>query len=92
MTASDGTQSVAQNIAVTVTGVNDANPVFTSATTANFAENAAGTILTVQATDADLPAQTLTYSISGGADAARFAINGTTGALSFVSVRPMPKR
>ncbi|MBK6660172.1 MAG: cadherin repeat domain-containing protein [Proteobacteria bacterium] len=85
VTASDGTLSVAQNIAVTVTGVNDANPVFVSAGTANFAENAVGTILTVQASDADLPAQTLSYSISGGADAARFAINATSGALSFVS-------
>src|SRR4029077_3728045 len=28
---------------------------------------------------------TLTYSISGGADAARFTIDGTTGALSFVA-------
>ncbi|MCC6707431.1 MAG: cadherin repeat domain-containing protein, partial [Gammaproteobacteria bacterium] len=85
VTASDGALSVAQNIAVTVTGVNDASPLFTSATTANFAENAVGTILTVQASDADLPAQTLTYSISGGADAARFAINAASGALSFVS-------
>jgi len=28
---------------------------------------------------------TLTYSITGGADAAKFTINATTGALSFVS-------
>ena len=63
----------------------DNNPVFTSAATANFAENASGTVLTVQASDADLPAQTLSYSISGGVDAAKFAINATTGALSFVS-------
>ena len=53
-----------------------------SALMANFAENASGTILTVQATDADLPAQTLTYTISGGVDAAKFAINATTGALT----------
>ncbi len=31
-------------------------------------------VTTFTATDADLPAQTLTYSISGGADAARFSI------------------
>jgi len=36
-------------------------------------------VLTVTATDADLPAQTLSYSISGGADAGQFSINGTTG-------------
>ena len=28
-----------------------------------------------------MPAQTLTYSIVGGADAAKFTINATTGAL-----------
>ena len=28
---------------------------------------------------------TLTYSISGGADAAQFAINASTGALSFLA-------
>ncbi len=39
---------------------------------------------TVTATDADVPAQTLTYSISGGADAALFTINPTTGALTFI--------
>jgi VCBS repeat-containing protein len=37
----------------------------------------------VTATDADLRGDTLTYSISGGADAAKFAINSSTGALRF---------
>ena len=41
-------------------------------------------VTTVTATDADVPAQTLVYSIAGGADAARFAINASTGALVFV--------
>ncbi len=36
------------------------------------------------ASDADLTA-TRTYSITGGADAARFTINPTTGVLTFVS-------
>ena len=40
---------------------------------------------TVTATDADLPAQTLTYSIVGGADAALFTIDAATGALSFIA-------
>ncbi|WP_436211131.1 beta strand repeat-containing protein [Bradyrhizobium sp. LjRoot220] len=40
---------------------------------------------TVTSTDVDIPAQTLTYSISGGADAAKFTIIAATGALSFVS-------
>jgi hypothetical protein len=41
-------------------------------------------VMTVTATDADQPAQTLSYSIIGGADAAKFTINAGTGALSFV--------
>ncbi len=53
--------------------------------TANFAENATGTVIDVNATDADLPAQTLTFSITGGADAAKFAINATTGIVTFVA-------
>ena len=50
----------------------------------NVAENTTA-VTTVTATDADLPAQTLTYSIVGGADAAQFTINASTGALSFVA-------
>ena len=42
-------------------------------------------VTTVTATDSDVPAQTLTYSISGGADAAKFSINGVSGALTFVT-------
>ena len=40
---------------------------------------------TVTATDADLPAQTLTYSIAGGADAALFTIDVNSGALTFLA-------
>lgn len=58
-------------------------PAFTSAATANVAENSTA-VLTVVATDADLPAQTVTYSITGGADAAKFVIT-SGGVLSFVS-------
>jgi hypothetical protein len=43
------------------------------------------TVTTVTATDSDLPAQTLTYAIAGGADAAKFTINASTGALSFLA-------
>jgi len=49
----------------------------------NVAENGTA-VTTVTATDADAGA-TLTYSITGGADAAKFTINSTTGVLSFVS-------
>ena len=39
---------------------------------------------TVTATDPDAGA-TRTYSITGGADAAKFTINATTGALTFIT-------
>ena len=44
-----------------------------------------GRTLVVSATDANLPAQALSYSITGGADAARFAINTSSGELRFVA-------
>jgi VCBS repeat-containing protein len=74
-------------ITFTVTGTNDA-PVITSngaGTTAavSVAENSTA-VTTVTATDVDA-GQTLSYSIVGGADAARFTINPTTGALAFAS-------
>ena len=63
--ASDGNGGTAtQTINVTVTPVNDNNPVFTSPNTANVAENTTA-VMTVTATDADLPAQTVTFSIVG---------------------------
>src|SRR5207302_897072 len=48
-----------------------------------IAENSTA-VTTVTASDADA-GTTLTYSITGGADAAKFSIDATTGALSFVS-------
>jgi hypothetical protein len=82
--ASDGALSSTKAIAVTVTAANDNTPVITSSATASVAENTTA-VMTVTATDADLPAQTLTYSIVGGADAAKFTINSSTGALSFAT-------
>ena len=87
--ASDGTLFDDQAIAVTVTGVNDITPVITSngggmTASVSVAENSTA-VTTVSATDADLPAQTLTYSLVGGADQAKFTINAATGALAFAS-------
>ncbi len=55
-------------------------PVITSASTVSVTENGAAA-LTVTATDAN--GDVLTYSISGGADAALFTIDAATGALTF---------
>ena len=80
---SDGALTATKAVAITVTNVNEA-PVITSSSTATFAENGTGTVYTVTSSDPDSGA-TATYSISGGADQAKFAINSSTGALTFVS-------
>ncbi len=76
----DGTTTVTKAITVTVTDANDA-PVITSSSF-NAAENQTS-IGTVLATDADVPADTLTWSLTGGgADSGAFTLS-PTGVLSF---------
>ena len=84
ITASDGDNSVIQTITVTVTDVNDNDPVITSDASISVAENTAATGLTVTATDADA-GTTLMYSISGGADRALFTIGETSGVLTYIT-------
>lgn len=81
--ASDGALTADRAVAITVTGVNDNSPVWVSSAAQNVAENSVTTGYTASASDADGDA--VSYSIVGGADASKFSINGTTGALSFVS-------
>lgn len=81
---------------VTITPVNDNDPTITSngagaTASISIAENTTA-VTTVTATDADLPSQTLTYSISGGADAGFFTIDGNSGALSFNASRDFETR
>ncbi len=71
-----------QTILVTVTGVNEA-PAFTGAGSASVVEGSSA-VMILTASDADAGA-VLSYSISGGADAALFAIDAATGALSFIA-------
>lgn len=56
-------------------------PQFTSGNALTFVENGSQAL---QVTATDSPRQTVSFSISGGADAARFAISAT-GALSFAA-------
>ncbi len=84
--ASDGVSTDTQTITVTVTDANDA-PVITSngggaTASINVNENTTA-VTTVTATDQDVPAQTLTYSLAGGADQAKFTIDAA-GHLSFI--------
>ncbi|HSF11045.1 MAG TPA: DUF4347 domain-containing protein [Nitrospirales bacterium] len=72
---------------ITVTAVNDA-PVITSngggpTAAVNAPENQTA-VTTLTATDVDVPADTLTYSISGGADAALFSLDPNSGVLRFL--------
>jgi Ca2+-binding RTX toxin-like protein len=82
---SDGSLVDTQALAVTVANQNEA-PVITSGgggitAAVSVVENTTA-VTTVTATDQDV-GTTLTYSIAGGADAGKFAIDATTGALSF---------
>ncbi|MGL4395246.1 MAG: M10 family metallopeptidase C-terminal domain-containing protein [Hyphomicrobium sp.] len=67
----------------------NAPPTFTNSSTANVAENATGTVLDVTAFDpeGDTEGAGLTYSIVANVsdDSAKFAINATTGALTFLA-------
>jgi hypothetical protein len=73
---------------INVIDVNEFTPVITSngggaSASVSVAENTTA-VTTVTATDADTAA-VLTYSISGGADAAKFTIGSSSGVLAFVS-------
>ena len=81
VTASDGTNNTAQTITVTVTNLNDNDPMLAPTATKSVAENTTD-VLTVLATDADA-GTTLIYSITAGADSARFSMNQSTGDLAF---------
>lgn len=88
ITATAGGATTVQNLAVTLTNVNEA-PVITSngggaaaAGVGAVNENTTAVLATNTATDVDA-GSVLTWSISGGADAAKFVIDAQTGALSF---------
>ncbi|MFA5017957.1 MAG: DUF4347 domain-containing protein, partial [Methylobacter sp.] len=67
---------------ITLNNIHLPGPSFTSGTTANFAENATGTVYTAAATASG---GTVSYSVTGGADQAKFNIDSSSGALTFVS-------
>ncbi|KQP44266.1 DUF4347 domain-containing protein [Pseudorhodoferax sp. Leaf274] len=82
-TSTDGsTSTVAFDVAVVSTDTQA--PVITSPASVAVPENTAS-VLQVTARDADSPAGALVFSIAGGADAARFAIDARTGALRFIA-------
>ncbi|RTY36918.1 DUF4347 domain-containing protein, partial [Chlorobium phaeovibrioides] len=81
VSVTDGTLSSSLQAVIAVTGVNDV-PVFSSPVSVSAAENQTA-VQTVAATDVE--GTTLTYSVVDGADQAQFAINSSTGVLTFVT-------
>ena len=83
VTASDGDNSTNHDVAITVTNVNDNDPIFSSGNSAAVAENldVDSVVYRAMATDAD--GDTLTYTLSG-TDAALFTIN-PAGEVSFMA-------
>ena len=82
-TEAGNTNTTLRTVAVTVSNVGDVAPTFTSAGSASFAENSNGAVYTaVAAPDAG---GAVSYSISGGADSAKFNINSSSGVVRFVS-------
>ena len=79
--------SAGSTAVINITAVND-TPTITSdgggATAGLIVSENSTAVTTVTATDPDA-GQTLSYSINGGADASKFAVNVTTGALAFLT-------
>ncbi len=86
VTATDGRNSTTQNVAVTVTNVNEAPTFAATARTTTLAENVAAGASIVPANSATDPdaGGTLTYTLTGP-DAALFAVNATTGAVTLIA-------
>ena len=78
---SDDTNSVTQNIQVSVVNVEEP-PTITSASAASIPEN---TSFVFNVTGSDPEGHSPLYGIVGGADQSKFTLNFLTGALSFVS-------
>jgi Ca2+-binding RTX toxin-like protein len=83
----DGADASTATKTVSVAAVNDAPTIASNGgndtAALSITENATA-VTTVTATDPDA-GQTLTYSITGGADAGKFTIGSSTGALSFIT-------
>lgn len=82
VTVSDGTSTSSDTFEITVNPVNDA-PVFTSPAAFSIPENTKA-VGTVVATDVDAPAQTISFMITGGPDAAKFSMTAA-GDLKFIA-------
>ena len=89
-TVTDGVAAARSGtFAITITPVNDQTPVIISNNgndnASVFIAETISVVTTVVATDGDLPAEAITYSIVGGTDAGEFSIDAATGELTFIT-------
>ncbi len=80
VTATSGTRTAFQTVTVTVTNVDDNAPVLAS-TAAHTVVEGQTVVATVIATDGD--GDTITYTLTGGADQGDFEIDAASGVLAF---------
>lgn len=80
---SDGTNASDITIIVTITDVNDTSPIIISEASVLVPENSK-IVTTIKAAHPN-PKSALKYSISAGADAAKFYIDSRSGTLTFIS-------
>src|SRR4030095_2348704 len=80
----DSTNAIVSTEALSVT-VTDVAPGVVSGTTASVNEGVAAGSTVYTAVASDTAGGTVVYSIGGGADAAKFNISSSSGAVSFVS-------
>lgn len=81
VSADDGTNTTTQDVTITVTDVDEA-PEISTAASVDSAEGQTS-VVTIAAEDPE--GEDLTYSITGGADETKFAIDSATGELTFLS-------
>ena len=81
VTATAGTRTAFQTVTVTVTNVDDNAPVFAASTAAHTVAEGQTVVATVIATDGD--GDTITYTLTGGADQGDFEIDAASGVLAF---------
>ncbi|MFT3857959.1 MAG: cadherin repeat domain-containing protein [Aquabacterium sp.] len=81
--SADGSFSTATHT-VLITDINDNSPAFTMGSTNLSVDEGHTAVTTLSASDADQGAS-LSYSIIGGNDAARFSVDSITGQLRFVT-------
>ena len=73
--------TASQEITVTVTDIDDTSPVLSDDAAVDVEEGQTA-VATVEADDVD--SDTVTYSVSGGADRLKFSIDATSGELTFI--------